>query len=156
MEVKKNLNGTQRKMLDEIYSIQFEKRANIIREQRKAGLDKLTTQSLRKFSGNKDIKKLLELGKQYYELSQKLGNDFSDNGVQLTQTLNSVPHIEIRGRYYGSGYGQFPEVEAYSKETQDIELELGEKKREMRAKIYGVAASYEEVDSDIKSLLATV
>lgn len=156
MEVKKNLNNVQRKMLDQIYTEQFEKRAKLITQERADGLQKLTAKCLKTFLSDKEVKKMMEAGKQFYEMSRKLESKMDESGVYLNNSISKEPSLSVRSRYYGDSRNEFPEVEAYQAKTREIELSLGEKKKEMRAKIYGVAASYEEVDQEIKELLKDV
>lgn len=156
MEVKKNLNNVQRKMLDTIYMEQFEKRERVILDERRAGLEKLTEKCLKNFKADKEVKKMLEAGKTFYELSQKLAGKMTDSGVNLDQTVSREPKLTARNRYYGYERKEFPEITSYQDETTRIELRLAEKKKEMRAKIYGVAASYEDVDAEIKELLKDI
>lgn len=156
MEVKRNLNNIQRKMLDEIYTEQFEKRQKIIKDEREAGLNALKEKCLKSFKTNKEVKKMLEAGKVYFELQEKLTPEMDLKGICLTQRANKMPSLEVRNRYYGHDRKEFPEVTEYEAESTRIDLRLSEKKREMRAKIYGVSASYEEVDEEIKELLKDI
>jgi len=153
MEVKKNLNNVQRKMLDEIYTEQFQKRANLITVDREAGRRLLQTQLLTKEASNKKVKEMLEAGKKFFLLEQELRTELAANGVAVNPTLSRQPELSIN--QYRSD-GQYKELEDYQKATNAIELALSEKKKEMRAKIYGVAASYEDVDAEIKELLKDI
>lgn len=155
MEVKKNLNTIQRKMLDEIYSEQFKKRESLILLERSTGRKKLEAKLLKDLVKTPEVKKMLEAGKTFYELSVKLMAELRDINVSVTNKPSSLPELTIGG-YYGGQVGEFPEVEEYEKETRRISMTLSEKKKEMRAKIYGVAASYEDVDAEIKELLKGV
>lgn len=156
MEVKKNLNNVQRKMLDTIYLEQFEKRERVIKDERQVGLNKLNEKCLKSFKQDKEVKKMLEAGKTFFELQEKLTPKMDGQGISLTQRMSKAPTLEVRSRFYGYERKEFPEVTEYQEETTRIELRLAEKKKEMRAKIYGVAASYEEVDGEIKELLKDI
>jgi hypothetical protein len=151
MEVKKNLNNVQRKMLDEIYMEQFKKRESIILNDRAIGLKKLTQELLKGLLKDKEIKKMMEAGQTFYELELKLRGQLKELNVEVSGRIHTEPELQIN-RYSGA-INEFKEVVDYNKETQRITLVLSEKKKEMRAKIYGVAASYEEVDQEIKELL---
>jgi hypothetical protein len=156
MEVKKNLNNVQRKMLDEIYTEQFKKRERTISDERQAGLNQLQQKCLKGFKQDKEVKKMLEVGKAFYELQEKLSPKMDASGISLNRRIGKVPQLEICNRYYGYDRKEFPEVTVYQSETTRIELRLAEKKKEMRAKIYGVSASYEDVDAEIKELLKDI
>jgi len=155
MEVKKNLNGMQRKMLDEIYTEQFKKREKTILDERERGKSILTDKLLKEFAKDKEVKAYLEAGKKFFELAQKLKPKFDKNGVSTSDYITKVPALSVYCGYRND-YKVFPELNIYSEETIRIEGVLAEKKREMRAKIYGVEASYEEVDKEIKELLKDV
>lgn len=155
MEVKKNLNNVQRKMLDTIYTEQFDKRAAVMADERKAGLDALTKKCLKTFASRKDVKKMMDAQKAFYESYKKLEKEMDNNGISLSNSVYDH-ELVIRNRYYGYERKEFPEIVAYQAATTAQELKLAEKKKEMRAKIYGVAASYEEVDQEIKELLKDI
>lgn len=150
MDTKKNLNNVQRKMLDEIYREQFDKKANLIRQERQAGYAKLQAQLLAKEAQNGDVKEMLLHAEAFYLMYEKLKPQLAAKGVSVDCTLNRVPQL-IVDRW--GDKGKYPELEEYQAETNRIEVDLGEKKKLMRAKIYGVAASYEEVDKEISELL---
>lgn len=157
MEVKKNLNNVQRKMLDEIYTTQFEKRADLIREERAKGLSNVKKELLKKKLTEKDVKKMMEAGKLFYQMADKLAPKLKEVGLSIAGVPTKEPCVEYGYNYYSSSpSGDFKEITVYNDKTREIELNLGEKKKEMRAKIYGVAASYEEVDQEIKELLKDV
>lgn len=158
MEVKKNLNNVQRKMLDEIYMEQFKKRESAILAERSAGLKQLQSKLLKDLATEKpEIKEMLEAGKTFYELELKLRPELRELNVCVDNYLSNLPELRIGVRYSNGGnLGEFPEVEAYHKETRRIELSLAEKKKEMRAKIYGLATTYEEVDEEVKELLKNI
>jgi len=153
MEVKKNLNNTQRKMLDQIYVEQFDKRARMIRESRRAGREKLMVQLLAKESEDEKIQEMLDAGRKFYLLYEELKPKLAVNGVSVDNNLNKIPKLYIN-QY--SRANKYVDLQDYDDETDKIELSLSEKKKEMRAKIYGVAASYEDVDKEIKELLKDI
>lgn len=152
MEVKKNLNNVQRKMLDEIYTEQFKKRERQIIDERNQGFGPVVEKALKEFAKDKDVKNMLEAGKKFYELQTKLDDKLRKSGVGVEYTLSGVPRLK-NGYRYSNEYESLPAIQEYKNETARIEQRLAELKREMRAKIYGVSATYEEVDSEIKELL---
>lgn len=154
METKKNLNNVQRKMLDEIYTEQFKKKADIILEERRAGYVKLQAALLAKESKNKEVKAMLDAGTKFYELENKLHDQLISNGVTVDYRLSNAPKLSVTSSYRSEG--RYAELEAYQSETYRIEIALGEKKKLMRAKIYGVASSYEEIEKDISEILKDV
>lgn len=154
MEVKKNLNNIQRKMLDQIYTEQFDKRSKAILQDREKGLAELQTKLIKQTLKNKDVKKMIEAGVAFYRLRNELSSTLAESGISVEGYLSREPYLTIHGGYRTTN--EFPEITEYKAKTREIELNLSEKKKEMRAKIYGVAASYEEVDSEIKELLKDI
>lgn len=153
MQTKKNLNGIQRKMLDEIYSEEFKKKSEVILEGRRVEYAKLQASLLAKESKGREVKAMLDAGQKFYELSQKLKSELAAKGVVVENYISGAPKLAVNS-YRADG--RFPELEEYQAETYKIESALASKKREMRAKIYGVDASYEVVDAEIKELLKDI
>lgn len=153
MQPKKNLNGIQRKMLDEIYSEEFKKKSEVILEARRVEYAKLQASLLAKESKSRDVKAMLDAGMKFYELSQKLKPELAAKGVYVENYTSGVPRLSVNS-YRADG--KYPELEAHQNETYKVESALASKKREMRAKIYGVDASYEVVDAEIKELLKDI
>lgn len=157
MEAKKNLNNIQRKILDEIYTEQFDKREKFILDNREQELGKLQEKNLKVFAADKEIKKMVGAGELYFEMVRKLREKMESKNVTIGETLSTCPKLGVKTYFYGRSEDKdFPEVARHKKETRAIALTLGEKRKEMRAKIYGVSASYEEVDAEIKEILKDV
>jgi hypothetical protein len=151
MEVKKNLNTVQRKMLDEIYTKQFNVREEAINKEREIERQKLEAKVLKDFKKDKDVKKYLEAGKAFYDLRKKLDSKLQENGIGVTEYVSNVPDLKL-SYGYSNNYQQVPELLEFNDESYRIKQTLTDRKLEMRAKIYGLNASYEEVEADIKAL----
>ncbi len=156
METKKGLNATQRKMLDEIYTEQFEKRAKVILSERGVGREKLQDKLVKEQLKDKEIKKFIEAGQTFYKMQNdpRFSEKLKTRGLSINTSIHSNPKVSISTSYYNTY--ELPELEKYNERTREIEQQLSEKKKEMRAKIYGVEASYEEVDKEIKALLKDI
>lgn len=152
MEVKKGLNNTQRKLLDEVYTKQFKTRRKEIIDGRQQDLRKLEEKALKNFGKDKEIKKFLEVGKQFYELRKKLDKKLEENGVGVSQYVSDIPELKL-SYGYANNYQQMPELLEFKEETIRIENSLGDRETEMRSKIWGINLSYEEVEAEIKELL---
>lgn len=153
MEVKKNLNNTQRKILDEVYTQQFDTIARQVQSTRASGLADVQTKVVKKLLKDKEIKKMLDAGATFFALSRKLESKLDGEGVHVDNRLNNEPSLVFGRRGWSSVVGTAPEIKEYQTETARIELALAEKKKEMRAKIWGTSVSYEEADAEIKALL---
>ena len=152
MEVKKNLNNVQRKMLDEIYSEQFKSIRREVLDKREKEYHLLEAKELKAFAKDKDVKAYLEAGKKFYELRKKLEPKFQENGIGTNEYISNIP--ELKTSYgYGTGYNRLPALEAHKDETSRLESLFDQRKREMRAKIYGLNATYEEAEAELKELL---
>lgn len=152
MEVKKNLNNIQRKMLDEIYSEQFKAIERESEQKRAKEKAKLEEKLLKDFAKNKDVKAYLEAGKKFFELAQKLKPEFEKNGVRSSDYISRPPVLSVEYGYRND-YKVFKELEAFNEETLRIDSTFAQRKREMRAKIYGLNTTYEEAEAEIKELL---
>lgn len=155
MEVKKNLNQEQRKLLDKMYTEAFDKREKVIMDEREAGLKKVADKCLKEFASLKDVKKMMDASKEFYTLFKKLEKTMDESGVTISGSVYDH-ELSIRNRYYGYDRKEFPAVQAYQDETTKLKMQLLEKRTEMRAKIIGINATYEEVETDIKELLKSL
>lgn len=152
MEVKKNLNNVQRKMLDEIYSEQFRAIESASEAKRNKERQKLVEKLLKDFSKDKDVKAYLEAGRKFFELAQKLKPQFEKNGVRTSDYISKPPVLSIEYGWRNENK-VFKELEDFNEETLRVEGLFAQRKREMRAKIYGLNTTYEEAEAEIKVLL---
>ena len=152
METKKNLNNTQRKMLDTLYSDQFRiKRAEIMAARDKKLAD-IRAKETKAFTARKEVKELLatceKAEKLYRETSDTLAKaGFSLDGI----SFSSYSHVKLSVTDYRRENS--PEVEAHNAETRAINERLNQAENEMRIKIYGSDVSYEDIEKDINDLL---
>jgi hypothetical protein len=152
MEAKKDLNNTQRKMLDQIYSEEFEKKAQAILSKRARNFEALKVKVLGKETISPAIKKLIATGKDYFQQLEACKAEMHEKGLNLSQTIREVPTLSIRDYSYGSDTIH-PELQAFKDETEVISMQIAEKKKEMRASIYGMATSYAEVSKEVTKIL---
>lgn len=152
MEAKKDLNNTQRKMLDQIYSEEFEKKAQAILSKRQRDFEALKVKVLGKEKVSKDIKELIAVGKKYYDLLNACKDEMTTKGLNLSNSIREVPTLSISDYRYGDNTIH-PELQAHKDETATISMQIAEKKKEMRASIYGMATSYTEVSEEVTKIL---
>jgi hypothetical protein len=155
MNAQKSLNNVRRKMLDEIYGNEFDKKANAILEQRNQDLEALKATVIKDESNRAAVKKVLRLGESFYEAVKAIQPELRELGLNLTNVPFNLnpPALEISGGYSSNTH---PALTAYRAGTNRIEMELTEKKRGMRARIYGVQATYEDIQRDIDEILRGV
>jgi hypothetical protein len=153
MQPKSGLNNTQRKMLDEIYMEQFKKKERAIKQKREEGLSLLKEKIIKEESKSKDAKPILEAAKKLAQLVETHKDTMRERGVTVKGIrLDGNIEVDIHTHSY-STYIVHPKIEAYKEDTLNLELELAQKKKEIRALIYGLAATYEEADKEIAEVL---
>lgn len=152
MEAKKDLNNTQRKMLDEIYTEQFKKKEQKILQDRQDGYRKLQAKVLKDETKSKNIKAILDAAEKFTALYKKHSGELEEKGLKI----DNMPYrdeafsLKLADRYDNNTH---PTLLAYKEETYAIEENLAKVKKEMRAKIYGLNTTYEEVDKEIGEIL---
>lgn len=157
MQPKKDLNNVQRKMLDQIYTEQFGKKEQAILATRAKEYDALQIKVLKKESLTPNLKKMLKCGEEYYKLLESNKSYLNENGLYVNDTVSKKPELTLSHSYsYNSSYNKHPQLTAHTEETQRISIMLGEKKKEMRARIYGSSVSYDEVEKEITEILKGV
>jgi len=155
MEVKRNLNNVQRKMLDQIYTEQFSQKERAIIEKRDKGYETLKQQILESERKSPAVRAVLEAGKRYFELVEKNRPQLASKSLSITQTIHSLPQLEF-GYSYSRDGGVHPKLSAYSDETTRIRTELAQKKQEVRARIYGLATTFDEVKTEVEAIINTI
>lgn len=155
MEAKKNLNNTQRKMLDEIYTSQFKKKEQVILKRRDEGMGVLQRAVLKKALTNKQLSPMINSLRKFRELYKTNKEYMDENGFHLTQ-MYDIGNVKLEVNYKKYGELGNPELNAYHDETERIRDELETKRREMRARIYGLNVTYEEADKEIYALLESI
>ena len=151
MEKKTDLNNTQRKMLDEVYMQHFEVVVKNIKDKRNAEYDRLKQQVKKDFM--KKYADKISAYEKAAEILWKLDQTQEETGLQLFRYSSDRPNkleVSIRNSYC------IPVLQKYSEETRRIEEELSKKKKEIRARIYGMDMTYEQVESEISKELASI
>ena len=146
MEPKTNLNNTQRKMLDTVFSQRIEKKVKLFNERRSDERKKLERAELAKAEKSKDVKEAVKFYKSFYALKKKL----SDQGVELSTNYDGAVKVELGGRY-GTNTKPFA-LQAFDEESRKLSEKINESTTEVRARIYGMDTSYEEVDKELKGM----
>lgn len=144
MEAKKDLNNTQRKMLDEIYNKRFNEKIKPYRQKRHEELEEVRRKALEEAKTSKDVEKFRDLIEKVRALKDKL----YAGGVSVYDSYDGVVKVELKSNH--------PKVKAHNDETETTLDRASEVQAEMRAKIYGLNTSYEEVDKEIAELLKGV
>lgn len=146
MEPKTNLNNTQRKMLDTIMSDRIKVKVSTYRDNRQEERSKLVKSELAKAEKSKEVK---EVQKLYKELKAK-EKALKEKGIKVGTKYDGSIEVSLMGRY-GDDNPPYPIV-AFDKETSVTEEKISQATTEVRARIYGMDTSYEEVDKELKGM----
>lgn len=156
MDAKKNLNNTQRKMLDEIYTKSIDNKISEFISSRNKELAELKRAELDKLSKNKNVKAFLdavEKSRSLYanaiEIVKPLGFEFN---VSYSIDRDTVRLQEQFG--YRSKLPKF--VNDFHAETERKVSELRRIKDEIRLRVYGSDATYASIEAEINALLKGV
>ena len=145
MEPKTNLNNTQRKMLDTIMSERINKKVSAYRETRQDARKKLVKSELEKAKKSKEVKEVEKLYKDLIIKEQAL----KDKGIKVSTKYDGSLEVSLGGRYDDTA--PLP-IEAFDIETRKMDERISEATTEVRARIYGMDTSYEEVDKELKGM----
>lgn len=142
MEPKTNLNNTQRKMLDTIFQERIKKKVNLYRERRSEERKKLERQEFEKAKKSKEVKEIEKLYKQFKTLKSELKN----KGIKISTKYDGSLEVSLGGRYDDTAPFS---LEVFDAETRKVDEKINEAETEIRARIYGMDTSYEEVDKEL-------
>lgn len=158
MEVQKNLNNIQRKMLDGIYTEEFNTISNAILNKRKEAYEKLKSEIIKEESAKEPVKTLLKKAAEAKQAFAKAVPYMKERGLKLESHYDYKDwgKLEIKGANSWSDSSVHPKLVEFRAETQRIELELAKKKKEIRAKIHGLNTTYEVVEREIKEELKSL
>lgn len=144
-------------MLDEIYTEQFKAKERLILVKREEGLSQLKIRVTRKELKSKDVKSIIDAAKKLKKLMEDNQETLDNRGIKIEGfSFNNELKLSLSSGHYYNNYRKHPEIEAYEEETERINVELAQKKKEIRARIYGLAISYEEADKEISKILKEV
>lgn len=147
MEQKKNLNNTQRKMLDDLYLSRFNAKRRAVLDERANQSKKLEAAIVVKEA--KKYRELIRIGSKYFQLCKELRLQLENDGLELQSCLSSEPCLRL-----SSYRGQHPDMVEFRKATAVIEESFADKAALLRARIYGVDTSYTEIEADIEKALS--
>ncbi len=151
MDKKVGLNNVQRRMLDEIYTEQFDKVSSTILNRRREGYQALSRKVLKEEADKAPLKTALVKFAEAYKAAKHIEDYLSDNGLRLDNRIYEV-ELEV-STYSGNTH---PKLLKHSEETREIEIDLAKKKKEIRARIYGMDTTYEEVEKEISKEIASI
>lgn len=154
MEAKKNLNNQQRKMLDEIYTEQFNIKEQAILDGRAVEYEDLKKSILEREANRRSTKAVIQAGKKFFELLEGYKEELDSRGFNIYQNYG-VREIALRlNERYSATLNS--ELVAHQERTQAIRIELAQKKQIIRSAIYGTAISFDEVKAEIEAVLADI
>jgi len=152
MKPKKELNAQQRKMLDEVYMHQFDTIARKQSDQRMEDRKKLEYETVKKELAKEPLKTLLKKLNDAFESQERNAEYLKEHGLKVDSKLYK-PEIKTTRRSSYDDVLPHPVMEKFDKETREIEIDLSNKRKEIRARIYGLSTTFEEVDAEIKNYI---
>ena len=147
MEPKTSLNNTQRKMLDTIFSERIQKKVQAYREKRSLERAKLAKSELEKAEKSKEVKELTKIYKDLKARKKAL----KEKGIKVSTSYDGSITVELGGRYDDNA--PFA-IEAFDAETRKTDEKINESTTTVRARIYGMDTSYDEVDKELKEMFS--
>jgi type II secretory ATPase GspE/PulE/Tfp pilus assembly ATPase PilB-like protein len=150
MDPKKNLNNVQRKMLDEVYMEHFDSIYDRIMDKRKDEFNKLED-SLLIVARKKYAKEIAELNKVVGKMANLSDKIYEESGFQIKADNRYRDELE-KGEFVIKfrNESRHPKLAAHKDETSKIHVELMRKKKEIRARIYGLDMTYETIEAEIE------
>lgn len=156
MESKQGLNNVQRKMLDEIYTEQFEALAKPILQERAEGLKRLKLEVLKEEMEKKPVKDVLAKLTAARDAYQSASSYLLEHGLRISgysRSSRDEDQLEFASSYDSVRH---PKIAKYEQETRVIEERLATKKKEIRARVYGMDTTYAEVEKEITKELESI
>lgn len=152
MEKKQGLSNVQRKMLDEIYTEQFDTLAKPIIYERREGRERIVAEIVKQELKTGPLKDVFDKMQAAYSAYEKAKPYLEKNGLKFYDKPDK-PRLEIANGYSSIRH---PKLKKYDDESTKIETRLATKKKEIRARVYGLDATYEEVEREIAKEIAGI
>ena len=129
-------------MLDTIFSERIQKKVQAYRERRSLERAKLAKSELEKAEKSKEVKEFIRLRKDFKAREKAL----KEKGIKISTGYDDSVKVELAGRYDNN----LPfALEAFDAETRKTDEKINESTTEVRARIYGMDTSYEQVDKEL-------
>ena len=156
MEAKKDLNNTQRKVLEEIYCEQVTTMLKEYKHGRSAEREKfviIVLDKIKKSSKGKAVQGAIDkLNKAVKDAEQF----FKEQGVN-SYTFRNVDDLEIKlDTSYRYDETKNPDIRAFDEETAFTEERYDKVRQEVRAKIWGMNTTYAEIEKEVKAVLESL
>lgn len=142
-------------MLDEVYMEQFDKLHKIESGKRATQRKDLENKILKEESQKSPIKGLLKSISEACEALKNAEEYLKSRGLSINHTsyFNDSHELTFSGRYSDN---QHPEMRKFDEESEKLEVEWARRKKEIRARIYGMETTFEVVDKEIKDYIANL
>ena len=152
MEVKKDLNNTQRKILEEIYIDRVIKAKRDYEQKRvkdrKILCDNLLKNFLKTPSGKAIQKALNSL-----QLAIKNADEEIEKNKLERRGLNTAFDVKMVLRSMPYDYDIHPDIKEFDLETNRRAEILNDIRNEVRAKVWGMDTSYQDIENEVQSLI---
>lgn len=128
-------------------SERIKKKVSAYNEQRQDERNKLVKSELDKAKKSKEVK---EVEKLYKELKAKEAS-LKARGIKVSVKYDGTFEVSLGSRYDDST--PFA-IEAFDVETRKMDEKISESTTTVRARIYGMDTSYDEVDKELKEMFS--
>ncbi len=161
MEAKKDLNNTQRKVLEEVYLEQLKEMHQQYRRDRRDERDKTKDEVLEKLKNKSEFKKLqkaiVNLREAFKDSDKLLAEEgISLYGVEGYRETPSEKAAKIHLGWYSSDADTNKTMQLFDAVTQETERKFASAKNEIRAKIWGLDSSYADIEAEVSAVLASI
>lgn len=139
-------------MLDEVYTDQYQKMSSAILDKRSRERKILSQKILNQERKNKDVGNLIEAIEKAQALYKKAVPYLESRGLRIRE----VQDVDFE---FNTSYRNditHPELMHFDDKTNEIEQKLAEKRKEIRARIYGMDTTYSEVEREVSAYLSDV
>lgn len=152
MEVKKDLNNTQRKVLEEIYVNKVVRVKQDYEQKRRKDREALCDEVFRAFlktPAGKAIKKAIDNIQSVIENNKEAINRES----VCISGLNRAFDVNLSIEFAPYSSRLHPVVKAFDQETNKRVLLFENVRDEVRAKVWGVNTSYQDIENEVQTLI---
>lgn len=157
MQSKKNLTNEQRKILDKIYSRQFDDVRDSYRRERDAEYsemsNKIRTEAEAKATSNPKAVALVKEAKVFANKFETVSKELQKQGVSVEGVRIYSNDIRISFDSYRLSSDK---LDAHNKVTREKLADMERAWLEVQAKIWGMDTTYADIVKDVDSVLASM
>lgn len=155
MEVKKDLNNTQRKILEEIYINRVIKARKDYEQRRRTAREALCEDLLEAFLKTKKGKSIQKGIENLQVAIKNASKEIEEARVETPGLMNIFEaKIEIRSSPYDRDKN--PGIREFDRETDRCIQMFDDARDEVRAKVWGMDTSYQDIENEVEALIGGI